>query len=314
MTYIALHVEKWLYGSTPIEMDFDEQACFTRILCRAALTGADPPGQIYYFSEQHLATQLQVPLELLNRTLEKGKKFKKFKIKTLKRENKYALSIVNWEKFQHVYLHQKAYRQRQKAKKEAQKKQILEGTKKHNQNITDYNALVDRIGEDNIRKENIIKERKGEEIESSENPNNLNSNKSEISSLLHSNSKTYKKGEKTIKDEFMSKLKNYPGYPFNEFQDSILFDSVATEYHGINILKQLDKKISWWNEHPDALKPKANPRKKLEEWFKAEYEFQKMGGPQKIGEIMKEIIDPDHRNFLKRFIQKEPKDEGNEPF
>ena len=109
MTYIALHVEKWLSGSTPMELEYDEIACFTYILARAALTGADPPRLIYYFSDEHLASQLHVPMELLQRTLEKCKKIKKIKNKALKRESKQVLSVVNWEKYQHVWLHQKAY-------------------------------------------------------------------------------------------------------------------------------------------------------------------------------------------------------------
>jgi len=130
MTYIAFHCEKWLYGSTSKELELDEIACFTFILARAALTGADPPGLIYYFSEEHLANQLHVPLELLKKTLEKCKKFKKIKIKALKRETKYVLSVVNWAKYQHVYMHQKAYKQRQKEKKAAQKNSIWKGLKK----------------------------------------------------------------------------------------------------------------------------------------------------------------------------------------
>ena len=51
MKYIAIHVEKWLHGTTQVELEFDEQAVFVRILCRAGLHNADPPGQIYYLSE-----------------------------------------------------------------------------------------------------------------------------------------------------------------------------------------------------------------------------------------------------------------------
>ncbi len=160
MTYIAFHCEKWLYGSTSMELEFDEIACFTFILARAALTGADPPGLIYYFSEQHLAYQLHVPLELLEKTLEKCKKFKKIKIKPLKRETKYILSIVNWTKYQHVYMHQKAYRQRQKEKKEAQENQYLGGTKKDNQTITDY---VGRGGEERKGYDRRGYDRRGEQ-------------------------------------------------------------------------------------------------------------------------------------------------------
>jgi len=52
--------------------------------------------------------------------------------------------------------------------------------------------------------------------------------------------------------------------------------------------------------HPEALK--ANPREKLQEWFKEESKFQKRGGPIKIGEIMKELGDSDHRRWVKALI------------
>ncbi len=271
MTYIALHVEKWLYGTTRMEMDPDEIACFTYILARAAVTGADPPGLIYYFSEEHLASQLQVSLELLKRTLEKCKKFKKIKIKTLKRENKYVLSIVNWGKYQHVYMHQKAYRQRQKEKKEAQKKKYLEGTKKHNQNIT-----VRKIGEDRRKEEKKIEDIKGEEIktDNSGDPNTPNSNNLETSTPLPSNSEPFNEGKNNLLQEYLSRLSDCPGYPFDEYNDSSLFRHIYGEYPNINIIEQLDKKIAWWKEHPDALKPSAHPRQKLFEWFEKEHKFQ----------------------------------------
>jgi len=305
MTYIAFHVEKWLYGTTRMEMEFDEIACFTYILARAAVTGADPPGLIYYFSEEHLASQLQLPLELLQRTLEKCKKFKKIKIKTLIRENKYVLSVVNWEKYQHVYMHQKAYRARQMAKKEAQKKLISEGTKKHNQNIT-----VRRIGEEKRIEDTIIKDKKGEDIkaDNSENPNTPNSNNLGTSSPLLSNSDSFKEGGITIKEQFLSMLRDCNGYPFDESQDSLLFDITFEDCPGINIIEQTEKKIDWWKKHPSSLK--ANPREKLKKWFKKEYEFQKRGGPQKIGEIMQGVEDPDKRRWLEGFFKKKPKKEN----
>lgn len=298
MTYIAFHVEKWLYGTTRMEMEMDEIACFTYILARAAVTGADPPGLIYYFSEEHLASQLQLPLELLQRTLEKCKKFKKIKIKTLIRENKYVLSVVNWEKYQHVYMHQKAYRARQKAEKEAQKKLISEGTKKHNQNIT-----LRKIGEDRRGNEKILEDIKGEDIEADnpENPNTPNSDNLETPSPLPSNSNSFKGGGITIKEQFLSMLKGCNGYPFDELQDSLLFDITFEDCPGINIIEQTEKKIDWWKERPGALN--ANPREKLKKWFKKEYEFQKRGGPQKIGEIMQGVEDPDKRKWLEKFTK-----------
>jgi hypothetical protein len=56
--------------------------------------------------------------------------------------------------------------------------------------------------------------------------------------------------------------------------DKSLFHHIDGEYTNINILEQLDKKIAWWKEHPDALKPSASPRQKLFEWFEQEHEFQ----------------------------------------
>jgi len=268
MTYIALHVEKWLYGTTRMEMEPDEIACWTYILARAAVTGADPPGLIYYFSEEHLASQLQVSLELLQRTLEKCKKFKKIKIKTLKRENKYVLSAVNWEKYQHVNMHQKAYRQRQKKKKEAQKKQYLEGTKKHNQKITGDNGLVDRIGKEKIEKDTIEEEGRGEHIRGEETTD------SKLKTSLPSKSKFFNDGKNGLLQEYLSRLGDCPGYPLDDYKDIALFHHVEEEYPGIDILKELDKKIIWWEEHPDALKPSANPRIQLAEWFEKEHEFQ----------------------------------------
>lgn len=251
MTYIALHVEKWLYGTTRMEMEPDEIACWTYILARAAVTGADPPGLIYYFSEEHLAGQLQVPLELLQRALEKCEKFKKIKIKPLKRENKYVLSIVNWEKYQHMYLHQKAYRTRQKEKKEAQKKQYLEGTKKHNQNITVRRIGEDRKGDDIIEEENILTDRKEKNESFPSHP----------------------------RDQFLYILKEfsekYP-YPFIEEADGQLFDyTIKTFRNVVDPIRELEKKIEYWKENPGALQSKGkNPRVQLHDFFEKEAEYQ----------------------------------------
>ena len=69
----------------------------------------------------------------------------------------------------------------------------------------------------------------------------------------------------------------------------------------INILKQTEKKIAWWEDHPESLK--AKPREKLKEWFKDESAFIKRGGPQKVGEIMPEIKDSDHRKWLQQITE-----------
>jgi len=148
MTHFAMHAEKWLDGSTQQELKDDEQACFVKMLARAALTGADPPGEIYFVNDEHLAIQIRCSLELTQRTAEKCKKYKKIKISPKKSENVFVLSFPKWKNYQHIYLHQKAYRARQKALKEKQKKQYETGTKKDNHDITGYSTLCNKIRDD----------------------------------------------------------------------------------------------------------------------------------------------------------------------
>ena len=113
----------------------------------------------------------------------------------------------------------------------------------------------------------------------------------------------------TIKEQFLSMLKGCNGYPFDELQDSLLFDITFEDCPGINIIEQTEKKIDWWKKHPSSLK--ANPREKLKKWFKKEYEFQKRGGPQIIGEIMQGVEDPSHRRWLfEGLIKKKSKKEN----
>lgn len=255
MTYIALHIEKWLYGSTRMELKPEERACFTDILARAAITGADPPGIIFFNSEEHLAGMLQDPLDLVHKTLEKCKRFKKIKTNFDKREERYKLSVVNWEKYQHVYLHQRAYRQREKAKKEAQKKPLNDGTKKDNQNITGYNRDIvgeeDRRGEDrDIRKEDKILN--GEDTKGDPS---------------HPSNRFY-----SLLEEFSN---SHP-YPFDKEKDHQTFDPLFEKYPDIDFVAELSKKIGYWKENPGALKSRGkNARTQLFEFLFSEVEFQK---------------------------------------
>ncbi|TET67930.1 MAG: hypothetical protein E3J56_12060 [Candidatus Aminicenantes bacterium] len=105
----------------------------------------------------------------------------------------------------------------------------------------------------------------------------------------------------TIKEQFLTILRECNGYPFNEVKDSLFFDIAVIECPGIDYVKQTIKKVSWWQEHPDALK--AHPRRQLQDWFKEEYEFQQRNGPQQLGKIMKEVEDPDHRRWIKALIR-----------
>jgi hypothetical protein len=249
MTYIALHAEKWLWGSSRKELEHDERACWTDILARAGITNVDEPGKIHFVSDEHLAEQLQVPLELLQRTLEKCKKSKKIKIIGKKSENIFVLSVIKWEKYQHIWMHQKSYRTREKAKREKQKKAYLAGTKKHNADITGYVALADRIGGDRIGTDIRKDDRIGEDTNTDpSNPRNI------FLSMLQD-------------------LSNSLPYPFSEVEDRQIYDAFA---HKIDVLAQLEKKIKFWTENPLALKSKKKaPRQQLVEWFLDEVEFQK---------------------------------------
>ena len=232
-----------------MELDFDEIACFTFMIARAAITGADPPGLIYYFSDQHLATQLHIPLDLLERTKVKCEKFKKIKISFLKRENKYVIKIQNWEKYQHVYMHQKAYRQRQKQKKVNQKKQLSKGTKNDNETITDYSGLVDRIGNDRTSDDKILEK-------STEEKNSVFESKNQFLNLLK---------------EFS---KDYP-YPFHENLDSQIYDYFNANFPKVDILMETRKKIRYWQKKGGALNSRGKgAREQLVEFFQIEAKYQ----------------------------------------
>jgi len=250
MTYIALHAEKTIWGTTRKELEMDELACWHLLLARAGLTDIDPPGYIIYFSERHLADMLIIAEELLRRTLEKCERFKKIKIRRDKKESKFILKIVNWEKYQHIYMSQKAYRQRQKEKREKQRKLLEQGTKKDNQDISDYNALGDRRGE----------EKNGDQMNSE--------NKKGKGDAFPSHPR----------DQFLYILKefslSYP-YPFNENEDGQIYDLCIQSFRSVDPIKELEKKIIYWKDNRGCLTSKGKgPRQQLFEFFQLEAEHQ----------------------------------------
>ncbi len=159
-------------------------------------------------------------------------------------------------------------------------------------------TLKERKGEESKSEDITSKEIREDESEAQKSPDSISS---EVSSPLHSASTSYSEGEITKRDQFLSILRDCKGYPFDEVKDALLFDITVTECPKINIIKQTEKKIAWWKDRPDALK--ANPREQFQKWFKEESEFQNREGPQKIGEIMKEIKDPDRRNWMKKLVE-----------
>jgi len=292
MKWFKIWGEKWFMGSTRWEFTIEQRAIFIDLVARASIN--DPPGQIDYYSLEQLSQQFNIPLELLESTIKRCIEVKKIKFFQKKRK----ITIANWKKYQSEYDRQKVYRKQDKCQ-----------------------SKVKKIDDKSCNKVTLRKEEEGEEkrleIEEKESKEDgkiiesLSPNKNSSNSLLHSNSNYFSEREITIKDQFLAMLRDYKGYPFDEAKDSLLFDIAVKDYPDINILKQTEKKIAWWQNHPDALK--ANPREKIQKWFKEEYEFQKKDRPQKLGEIIKEVDDPDQRNFLRNLLKENTK-KRNDPF
>jgi len=285
-THFKFYSEKYLWGSTRAELFPDERGVWIDFLCLATMNF----GKIELYSRDQLAQQLLISRELLDRSIEKFIKFGKVTRKYYKKEKKEIFAIVKWSLFQADYLTKKARKSSSYGKKE----RIGKTSKSDAENLP---TLKERKGKE-IKSENITLDKIN--ACNSENPNNHYSNKLETSSPLPSISNSFNAGELTLKDQFLSMLKDCIGYPFDEVKDSLLFEITATECPNINIIKQTKKKIAWWKVHPEALK--ASPREKLQEWFKEESKFQKRIGPIKIGEIMKELGDSDHRRWIKALI------------
>jgi len=127
---------------------------------------------------------------------------------------------------------------------------MSKGTKKHNQNITDYNALGDRIGEDKIGDDRILEDRKGDNDSFPSHP----------------------------RDQFLHILKEFSNecpYPFDEEADSQIYDYSVKTWRNVDPLRELEKKIEYWKENPGALRSKGkDPRTQLLEFFEKEAEYQ----------------------------------------
>jgi hypothetical protein len=284
-TYFKVYSENYLWGSTRSELKPDERSVWFDLLSLASLNY----GFVECFSRDQLAQQLVISRELLDRSIKKFIEYKKIKRKYSKREKKEIFFLVKWDHYQADYLKKGAkesttYREKRRSDK-------IEESAAKNQPI-----LKERRGEENRINENKLEENKEPD---SVHPEDPNFSLSDLSTPFPSSTKPASEKGITIKEQFLSLLRKCKGYPFNELEDSTNFDVIYAECPGINIIKQTEKKIEWWGTHPAALK--AYPRRQLYVWCLKEGEFQKRGGPQEVGEITKEIGDPDHRNFVKQF-------------
>jgi len=256
-THFKFYSEKYLWGSTRSELTPDERSVWVDFMCLATMNY----GQIEVYSRDQLAQQLIISRKLLDRSINKFIKFGKIKKKYSKKEKKEVFSIKKWDQYQADYL-------KKRAKKSGtyEKKERIEKTEKSD--TENEHTLQERKGNNITLQNTTLKEITEDDSEY------LDPNNHEDSSPLPSNSESFNEGKNNLLQEYLSRLRDCPGYPFDDYKDSSLFHHVEGEYPGIDILKELDKKIAWWKKHLDALKPSASPRQKLCEWFEQEYEFQ----------------------------------------
>lgn len=285
-TYIKFFPEKYLWGSTKTELLPDERSVWLDFLCLGSMNF----GVIEVYSRDQLAQQLMISRELLDRSCEKFIKYDKIKRRYNKKKKKEIFKIVNWSRYQADYLTKRV----KKSSTYGEKERII---KKRNPGAGSKPILKERGGEETKTEERILEETREKDPKNPETPNSFYP---ENSSPLRPSPYEENK-EITKKEQFLSMLRNCEGYPFDPMKDSLLFDFSVIEYPEINILKQTEKKIAWWEDHPDSLK--AKPREKLKEWFKDEFKFIKRGGPQKVGDILPEFKDSDHRKFIMQLTE-----------
>ena len=326
--WIKLYPERWLFGSSREELTNAERAVWIDFLALAAMN--DPLGQVDFMSYKRLAYQLNISVRLLTSVINKALAYGKIELRQMPFGSKFnekeqivspnddqtvtknanfghsqskigltlrTIKILKWDEYQSEYMRQKPHREK---RKEQEEEQLEESKKLQKSGLKAVSQVTDR-GEERRKEEKRKEEKRAEQFTPNKNSSNF---------PLPSNSNSFKGGGITIKEQFLSMLKGCNGYPFDELQDSLLFDITFEDCPGINIIKQTEKKIAWWRDHSDALK--ANPREKIREWFKEEFKFKKRGKPQKVGEIMQAVKDPSHRRFLEGFFKKKPKKENLE--
>ena len=103
---IWFYTEHWLWGSTRSEYTLAERAVFVDILA-LGITGL---GKVDITYPKQIATQLVVPLDVLNSTIQKGIQHGKFALKVEKKRKKTFLMILNWTRYQPEYLHERPTR------------------------------------------------------------------------------------------------------------------------------------------------------------------------------------------------------------
>ncbi len=152
MNWIPLWIDKWIFGSTRIELQPDERSVWIDLMAIASKDNgyirANPETE---YPPQQLAGLLCISEELLNRSIQRFIETKKI----AKSENGAGYYIINWSSYQLTDRYKRRF-------------QINVAEKEHNSSKTDYMTSKtepigedrrgkDRIGEESLRGEDKIK-------------------------------------------------------------------------------------------------------------------------------------------------------------
>ncbi len=255
--WFKVYAEKWFMGSSRFELTVEQRAIWIDLLAKASMN--EPPGQIDYYSLEQLSHIFVVPLDLLKTALKRCEETTKVKHDTEKK----MIVIVNWRKYQSEYQRQVPYRKKSKQKLKSQA----------NADISSNNVTRRGKGEEEKEKKAVEEEEKTENLSDplmtlqpvSSHPTSLEKEKRSFLILL-------------------SKTKNI-GYPFNEFDDAVLYDELKKNYPSVNILQKTKKKIDWWEDQPRRLE--NDPREQLRIWIREDY---KALGAERIGNLIPEVM------------------------
>ena len=118
MPWIKLWTEEWLDGSVRETLSMQERAIWIDLLTlagRSRQRGLIQSGENVPYSHKYLAERFQVPIELLEVTLQKCIKQKRIS------EDGNGIRILNWKKYQSEFKKRKPYRQKKDNKDDPNK-------------------------------------------------------------------------------------------------------------------------------------------------------------------------------------------------
>jgi len=109
-SWIKLYLTGWLHGSIRWQLEPEERGVWADLICLAGECGktgkiCDNDGKPY--PQKYLASMLNIPTELLDRTIEKCKNDERISVEGD------ILVITNWKAYQSEYERQKSYRDKE---------------------------------------------------------------------------------------------------------------------------------------------------------------------------------------------------------